>query len=124
MRIGWWWKVNKADQARLDAIHELPCVCCLSMKVQQPSPTEANHVVDNGYRRLSGGHQATNALCQWHHRAVPMRDGTIMSYDYMLRMYGPSMKYQGEKGAFERCFGTQRELLAKTNKLLGESTLV
>lgn len=110
--------ISKADQARLDAIHDMPCVCCLSMKVEQPNPTEANHIVDKGYRRLSGGHQATNALCGWHHRAV-----TTMGYSQheMLVIWGPSMKYQEGKGEFERCFGTQRELLDKTNEFLNNS---
>lgn len=110
---------NKADQDHLDAIHALPCVCCLKMKVRQPSPTEAHHLVDNGYRRLSGGHQATASICGWHHRAEPLIWGTAVSRKYMLTMYGPSMKYQGRKGAFEEEFGTQRDLLNKTNELLG-----
>lgn len=112
---------TKEDQERLDAIGNIPCVCCFSMHVQQPSPTERHHVVDKGYRRLSGGHQATVALCGWHHRAIPVVANTAMSEAYMLRAYGPSMKHQGGKGAFERCYGTQRELIEQTNRLLGAS---
>lgn len=112
---------SKADQARLDAIHNLPCVCCLSMHVSQPGPTEAHHLVDKGNREASGGHQATAAICSWHHRAeVPMGEFFGASKEWLLLRFGPSMKYQGGKGEFELCFGTQRELLAKTNELLGE----
>jgi hypothetical protein len=40
----------------------------------------------------------------------------------MLKMYGPSMKYQDGKGNFEKVFGSQRDLLAMTNKLLDTVT--
>lgn len=114
---------SKTDKARLDAIHGLPCICCVEMHVLQPSKTEAHHLVDKGNREASGGDQATIPLCGWHHRADVLR-----YYKYntpkpvMLETYGPSMKYQGGKGKFELCFGTQRELLAKTNELLSMTT--
>lgn len=114
---------SKADQARLDAIGNLPCVCCLSMKVKQPSPTERHHLVDMGDREKSGGHQSTVAICGWHHRALPLVRSIYHSNKDMLAVYGPSMKYQGSKGEFERCFGSQRELLEMTNKLLDTSDM-
>lgn len=114
--------MNKADKQRLDDLHNVPCVCCLEMRVAQPLPTEANHDVSKGYRKHSGGHQATNSLCSWHHRAIPVPGLTQRE---MYEIYGPSMKYQGppetvfmNKGAFERCFGTQAELTAKSTALL------
>lgn len=113
---------SKADQDRLDAIGNITCVCCDSMKVSLRPPIERHHLVDKGYRRLSGGHQATVSLCSWHHRAAPSWGWSLRQ---MYEHFGPSMKYQGppetvfeNKGAFERCFGTQRELLEMTNKLL------
>jgi len=106
---------TKADKARLDAIHNMPCVCCESMKVSQPSPTEANHDVSNGYRRLSGGHQATSGLCGWHHRADNRDNGVLTPERVMYHKYGPSMKYQS-KGEFELCFGTQGKLVEITTE--------
>jgi len=112
---------SKADQERLDAIHNMPCICCEIKGVCQSSRTEAHHLVDKGNRAASGGDQSTIPLCGWHHRGEPSKsfEGVAFRRSWMLSAYGPSLKFQGKKGGFVEKWGTERELLAKTNELLG-----
>lgn len=102
---------NKADQSRLDDIHNIPCVCCSIMEVDQPWPTEAHHDVSGGYREHSGGDQASSAICSWHHRALCLDGWTS---NQMLRKYGPSLKWQGKKGGFAERFGSGAKLIERT----------
>jgi hypothetical protein len=112
-------KPTKAEQARLDAIHAMPCICCHLMGIEQPSKTEAHHIVDKGYRKHSGGHAATLPLCAWHHRGDVLGCGryadppTIANVE---RAIGPSL--QGNKKLFVKKFLTERELLAIVDKKL------
>lgn len=71
--------MTKADQKRLDIIHRLPCLACVQSGGGQPNRTEAHHIVDRGYRRLSGGHNSTIPLCSWHHRGEPMNTTWALS---------------------------------------------
>lgn len=105
--------MNKADQKRLDIIHRLPCLACVQEGCEQPNKTEAHHLVDKGYRKHSGGHQATIPLCGWHHRAEPKigQSKTEMGF-----IYGPSM--ETSMAFFVKRYGTQRELLARTNAVI------
>jgi hypothetical protein len=103
---------SKADQDRLTAIHNIPCVCCHQRNRRQPLPTEAHHLRGKRY------HQETVALCGWHHRAE-MRPGD--SKLEMLFEFGPSLEYQGTKGAFYKRFGDKDRLLKITNQMLGET---
>ena len=100
-------KPTKAEQTRLDAIHAMPCMCCVREGVRQPSPTEAHHLVDKGTRKLSGGHMATIPLCGWHHRGIPLEG---VKPNDMLFDYGPS--FDLNKRSFVVTYGTDRELLA------------
>lgn len=104
--------MTKADQKRLDIIHRLPCLACVQQGCNI-GPTEAHHIVDKGYRKHSGGHQATIPLCEWHHRGEP-RLGYMASY--MTTMFGPSLARN--KRAFISKYGTERALLARTNELI------
>jgi hypothetical protein len=101
---------KKEDQLRIDKIHDLPCVACASMKVSQPFNTEAHHIVSHGYRRLSGGDQSTIPLDAWHHRGICL-PGT--NARQMAEKYGPSLALS--KREFVKVFGTELELLDKTN---------
>lgn len=114
---------TKAEQARLDAIHAMPCIACemeaerakkrREPPLNQPLRTEAHHIVDKGYRKHSGGHSATLPLCGWHHRgelAYPLSSGE------MLFLHGPSL--QGHKRAFVATYGTERALLEKVDEKL------
>lgn len=106
--------ISKKDQARLDAIHAMPCIACEILGGLCCGKTEAHHIVDNGYRRLSGGHSSTLPLGRYHHRGEP-RDG-MQEYE-MESIYGPSLKLN--KKAFVTRFGTERELLAKVDAQIG-----
>lgn len=114
-------KPTKLEQARLDAIHNMPCICCKIGKKLQPSPTEAHHIVDGGYRKHSGGHMATIPLCGWHHRADIPTFCLNRKRDMFFR-FGPSLKYQSdnpfEKGGFEAAWGSERALLKIVNYLI------
>lgn len=81
-------KPMKAEQERLDAIHAMPCIACESQMMQQPSKTEAHHLVDKGYRTHSGGHMATLPACGWHHRGELLYP---LSSREMKFLYGPSL---------------------------------
>ena len=108
--------MNKADTKRLDIIHRMPCMAC----VQEGCnilPVEAHHIVDMGYRKHSGGHQATIPLCEWHHRGNP-RLG--FSASHMAEMYGPSMARSKRK--FVARYGTERQLLASVDSLIEGKT--
>lgn len=112
-------KPTKRQQDRLDRLHRLPCMACVHEGVTQPNATEAHHLVDKGYREHSGGHDATIPLCEWHHRGV-QREAWGVGHWLKIEMeakYGPSMALN--KRAFEAKYGTQRELLAKIDVLLG-----
>ena len=85
-----------------------PCVCCQKENVCQPNKTEIHHIVDKGYRRLSGGHDSTIGLCQWHHRGISLEG---MTNSEMLFKYGPSLELN--KRTFIKTYGTERELLAR-----------
>jgi hypothetical protein len=110
-------KPTKAEQARLDALHDMPCIACEieadwakqrgETPLSQPLRTEAHHLTDKGYRSHSGGHMATIPLCSWHH------DGRLaypLSSREMRALHGPSMKLQ--KKDFVATYGSERDLLA------------
>jgi hypothetical protein len=105
-------------QDRLDAIHRMVCICCMSnANLAIMFPTEAHHIVDKGYRRLSGGHQATLPLCPWHHRGVPLEGlGRKATFEIM----GPSLALH--KKQFKLKYGTERELLEKVDAILNGVT--
>lgn len=115
-------KPTKLEQARLDAVHSLPCLACAQeieiaahdgVLLTQPLPTEADHLVDKGTRKHSGGHMATIALCGWHHRGEPFG---MLTKGQMERVYGPS-KAENKKAFVER-YGGDRILLVETDALI------
>lgn len=104
--------MNKADRQRLDDLHNVPCVCCEIEEKDQLNRTTAHHIVDKGYRKHSGGHQATIPLCEWHHQGyVPIGK----TDDYMLYHYGPSL--ERHKKLFNETYGGERKLLERVNAL-------
>lgn len=121
-------KPTKAEQERLDAIHALPCLAC-AFEIEaalsadppqvppiQPFKTEADHLVDKGTRKLSGGHAATLPLCAWHHRGECLPGLTARA---MRVVYGPSFAL--EKKAFAERYGGHRILLVETDALIASN---
>lgn len=109
---------SKVDQARLDTIHAMPCICCSISGCEQLSRTEGHHITDKGYRRLSGGHQATLPLCGWHHVGKPVPPGHTI--DSATITFGPSLFHTSK--LFKVIYGNERSLLAKVNEEIGETT--
>ena len=107
---------TKAEQDRLDAIHAMPCIACemeagyakarKEQPLEQPSRTEAHHIVDKGYREHSGGHMATLPLCSWHHRGELLYP---LSGREMRQLHGPS--FELSKKVFVALYGSERDLL-------------
>lgn len=102
--------MTKSDQARLDAIHAMACAACEIEGVQQPNPTEADHLVDKGTRKHSGGHMATIPLCRWHHRGVTEFGVNAAE---MACAFGPSFALEKRKAVAK--YGAKRDLLAKVD---------
>ena len=107
-------KPTKEEQARLDALHNMECICCSMIGIDQPNRTTVHHLVDKGTRKHSGGHAATLPLCQWHHQGTP-KEG-YQACD-MEAKWGPSLELTKKRFIAE--FGTERELLSMVNEMLG-----
>jgi hypothetical protein len=88
-------------------------MACVQEGVGQPFPTEVHHLVDRGYRKHSGGHDATIPLCSWHHRGLQLYQWIKAE---MVAKYGPSLAL--EKRKFAAKYGTERQLLARVNSVL------
>ena len=105
-------KPTKAQQARFDALREIGCICCLNYAGVRRN-AEVHHIVDKGYRKHSGGHDATLPLCPWHHRGY-MEDGEHSAV--ATSVWGPSLALN--KREFIRVFGTERQLLETVNAMI------
>lgn len=119
-------KPTAAEQARLDAIHDMPCIACVKeaefsrkrgeTPMAQPFRTECHHLVDKGTRKHSGGHSATIPLEAWHHRGICI---DYLTAREMTELYGPSLARN--KKAFVAQYGSERELLQQTDAELGSA---
>lgn len=106
--------VGSRDLKRYNALREMGCIACQHERgLVGVLPAEVHHLVDKGYRKHSGGNQATIPLCHWHHRGEPIMDHSVT---WMRGMFGPSMRLESRE--FAKVYGTQRELLARVNDLL------
>lgn len=118
-------KPTKAEQDRLDAIHDMECIACEMERgfaknrgelwPGQPFRTEAHHLVDRGYRKHSGGHASTLPLEAWHHRGRVL-DG--LTGREMKELYGPSLALH--KREFVAQYGSERTLLAEIDRRLAK----
>jgi hypothetical protein len=106
--------VNSRDSKRYDALRRIGCIACvIDGQECYCGVVEIHHLVTNGYRRLSGGNQATIPLGRFHHQGIPFMDRTVT---WMRNMYGPSMALESK--AFAERYGNQRTLLARVNEML------
>lgn len=101
------------DEKRYQALHDIGCIACRIKNYTPCGIVTIHHLVDKGYRKHSGGNQATIPLGQWHHQGIPYID---LSLSYMRSKWGPSLAL--EKREFVREFGSERELLAMVNEML------
>lgn len=95
--------MTKAEKARDKKIRELGCIACYVQTLKLGTPACSHHITDTG-RRL--GHTYTIPLCNpGHHKDVQPGSGKV--------------PFHHNKEAFEAAYGTQDELFALTNKLIG-----
>jgi hypothetical protein len=93
-------------------LQDIGCICCLQDGYPHV-PVDVHHLVDNGYRKHSGGHDSTLPLCPYHHRGV-ITNG--LSESETLFRIGPSLALH--KKRFLETYGTERELLAEVDMLI------
>lgn len=106
---------TEKEKKRFRQLHDLGCICCLVQGIGYVPP-DTHHIVDKGYRRLSGGHQATIPICPWHHRGLPPSG---MSVDDAFLYAGPSLALH--KKHFNEIYGGERQLLALVNGKLARN---
>lgn len=103
---------TKAQVSRFEQLRAIGCLCCKKLGLPfQCGATEIHHTLSGGKRR---GHDYTLPLGSYHHR------GTLwagMTTKQMMEFFGPSLA-RGSK-PFREKFGTDDELLAEVNKLIG-----
>lgn len=100
---------TKAQKRRFLRLQDVGCICCLKEGFTGV-PVDVHHLVDKGYRKHSGGHDATLPLCPWHHRGEPPSGLTVSE---ALFVAGPSLALN--KKLFVQTYGTERELLEEVN---------
>lgn len=108
-------KPTKAEAARFEAIKSLGCLACRKLGLAMfCGPIECHHLLSGGKRR---GHMDSVPLGRWHHRGIPWQ---TLNSRQMTEAFGPSLA-KGSK-PFHAMFGSDDELLAETNQLIGVST--
>ena len=100
-------KPTALEQRRFEGLLKIGCICCRMLKVNGRT-AEIHHLLSGNKRK---GHEFTIPLCRWHHRAM-----TILPKAQAQDEYGPSLA-DGSK-PFHARWGSDSELLAKTNELL------
>lgn len=101
---------TREESAWLVAVKEGPCLACLIFTGKKFLGCDAHHLLSGG-RRI--GHLATIGLCPWHHRGV----AEFFAPFHLRECIGPSLM-DGSK-LFRAAYGTDAELLALQNQVLG-----
>lgn len=104
---------TQVQQVRLERLAGMRCLACLIQGPPQPFRTEVHHLVDFGYRKHSGGHDATVPLCGWHHRGQCLPGWTGSQ---MRDRFGPSLALSRRE--FVGAFYPERDLLEITDEAL------
>lgn len=101
--------------ARSLKVKSLPCIACKLYGVYyQPFPTQEHHLnFDGKAGQKRRGDEFSIPLCEWHHVG---RTDNRFSQKAATALYGPSLKLQSR--AFRTAFGSDDELLERTNTLL------
>jgi|SRR6478609_8898949 len=95
-------------------VKQLPCLACELEDVHQPNETEEHHLNLGGNAgQLRRGDEYSVALCKWHHRAIRK---PRMNNDGMTAIFGPSLALDSRQ--FRDCYGSDDQLLARTNAKL------
>ncbi len=102
---------------RFEALKELGCIACRkeSTNYLWCGPVEVHHLnFDGKAGQKRRGHDYTIPLGKYHHQGI--RLSTHSAQDMQL-VFGPSLKLKSK--AFRERYGTDDELLAEVNKLIG-----
>ena len=111
---------TKAQEARIVAIKEGPCMACMVLvergliqRFKADGPCDAHHLKSGNIRR---GHDFTIGLCGWHHRQIV---DWAHTHQDMREAYGPSLMDGSRK--FREAFGSDDDLLERQNRWLEEN---
>lgn len=96
--------MSNAEKQWLDAISELGCIVC-TLLAWPNTPAEPHHLLSGG-RRI--GHLHTIPLCPPHHRTGQ----------------GNAIARHPTKARFEAAYGSEAELLARTQRLVAKGQRV
>lgn len=100
---------RSARMERFSALWALPCLTCPGCGI-----TEIHHLNGGGHAgQKRRGDMFTIPLGAWAHRGVPLPGAKPST---MEMLYGPSLALTSK--AFHARYGTDDELLERTNKLL------
>ena len=103
--------MTKAEKSRILSFGSIGCIVSNLYFDAPGTPYDVHHLTECG-RRM--GWLYTIPLAPWYHRGVPLQG---MSQKWMTENYGPSLAKS--KSEFVEAFGTELQLLAKVNKMLG-----
>lgn len=101
-----------SECARFDKLLELGCIACILDGRKDKTLAEIHHFL-SGNRRI--GHHATVPLCTWHHTGT----STECNPKALLELLGPS--FHKHTRAFRARYGSDSELLATVNEMIGEA---
>lgn len=105
--------LTKADEVRRAKIHAGNCMACEQRGIDLTGSGYVQwHHLEG--KTKPGCHQKTVGLCFWHHQARLMYSDT---HAYSRAFYGHSL-HEGSK-PFHAEFGSDAELLARQNAILG-----
>lgn len=102
------------EKARWQKFHRIGCIACLKDGISNTG-FDIHHLI-NGYRV---GHHATIPLCPWHHRGQMIYIPPGALTEAQLHKDMPSLAKS--KRDFVAKYGTEEELLAEVNELIGEA---
>lgn len=102
---------TKEHQRRFQLMQHFGCVACY-LEGRPGNPADVHHLLSGG-RRI--GHDASIALCCWHHRGVH----SMLSDRHAADIMGPSLAKEPRK--FQHRYGHDAVLLKLQNELLAEA---
>lgn len=113
-------RITRSQELRFERMREIGCIACWKEGHRDLicGASENHHLNFDGkagQRRL--GHDFSIPLGQWHHQGIP-KPG--IRPENMALLFGPSLRLQSKK--FRETYGSDSELLAETNRLIGEQT--
>lgn len=104
----------RAREHRFRRLKELGCIACWMQGLMNVYPEIHHQNMGGKAGQKRRGDEYTIPLCAWHHRGETAGDHVTNSD--MRQMLGPSLARESK--AFRERFGSDEQLLAKTNELI------